>query len=270
VEEVVTAAWSRRLLLIVMFAYAVLPVAWLVRLSVTPEIEIHRWPPTVLPSQLTAAHYGEILGAPSFWIQLTNSLVVCLVATLVALTLGALGAYGLARYRFRWRDALLTACLVLHLAPGAASMAAVYRGAEVLHAFNSLLFIALLKAGGVTLVIWILVAAFQGVPVNLEQAAHLDGWRPRQVLRRVTLPLAGRGLFTAGLLLFIQAWNTFFLPFLLLEDPAKMTLTVGLYRYFSEHGFAPGHVAAFTVISILPTLALFLAFRRRIWSRFAT
>lgn len=256
------AAWLTAALVTV---YALLPLLWLVRLAVTPENDIHRWPPTLLPASITLGHFGDILGDGRFWRQMGNSLFVCTVATAISLALGALGAYGLARHRFRWRDGLLVSFLAIHLVPGVASMASVYRLAEQLHALNSLLLVALLKSGGVTLAVWILIVTFRQVPEHLEQAAQLDGFTRLQSLRRVTLPLAGPGLLTAGLLLFIQSWNTFFLPFLLLEDPDKMTLTVGLYRYFSEHGFEQGHVAAFMTLSILPVVALFLIFRRRLW-----
>lgn len=255
--------------LVLLAGYALLPLLWLARLSVTPEIEMHRWPPTLWPAHITFAYYGEILGQAIFWRQLANSLLVCLPATLVALALGALGAYGLTRHRFRYRDAVLLGGLALHLAPGAANMTAIYRVAENLHAFDSLPFVAILKTGGVILAMWTLTATFQNVPARLEQAARLDGLSRPLIFWRVTLPLAWPGIFATGLLLFIQSWNSFFLPFLLLEDPRKMTLTVGLYRYFSEHGFEQGHVAAYLIVSILPVLALFALFRRRLWSHLA-
>lgn len=245
--------------------YALLPLLWLVRISVTPEGELHLWSPTLLPAAATFGHFADILSDGLFWRQLANTVFVCTLSTLVALALGAWGAYGLARHRFRWRDAVLTGLLALHLVPGVANMTSIYRFAEHAGALNSLLFVALLKTSGITLAIWILIAAFRNVPERLELAAQLDGLSRTQAIARITLPLAGPGLLTAGLLLFIQSWNTFFLPFLLLEQPRKMTLTVGLYRYFSEHGFEPGHLAAFMLLSILPVIALFLAFRRRLW-----
>ncbi len=254
------------LLVALIAAYAVLPLLWLLRLSLTPEIEIHQWPPRLMPATLTAQHYGDVLRDSAFWRQLANSAFVCALSTVVALMCGAWGAYGLARHRFRGRDALLTGLLLLHLVPGVANMTAVYRAAEWLGALNSLLFVALLKTTGVTVALWILYAAFRRVPPQLEFAAQLDGLSRRQAFRKITLPLAGPELLTAGLLLFVQSWNTFFLPFLLLEDPRRMTLTVGLYRYFSEHGFEPGHAAAFMLLAVLPVLVLFLVFRRRLWS----
>lgn len=262
-------ALLRWALLAIVSLYALLPLLWLLRLSATPEMEVHQWPPRLLPSTLTADHYLRVLTGSSFWRQMANSLIVCLLSTALSLGLGALGAYGLTRYRFRRRDAILLGCLAVHLVPGVANMTAIYRAAEWLHLFDSLLFVALLKAGGVTMAMWILVSTFEQVPIRLEQAAQLDGYSRLQVLRRVTLPLAGPGILATGLLLFIQAWNTFFLPFLLLDKREKMTLTVGVYRYFSEHGFEQGSVAAFMVISILPVLILFLIFRRRLWSRLA-
>ena len=256
------------LLVVVLVAYVLLPLLWLLRLSLTPEIDIHQWPPRLLPATLTGGHYADVLADGRFWRQIGNSLLVCTLATLVSLACGAWGAYGLARHRFRARDALLAGLLLLHLVPGVANMAAVYRVADAVGALNSLLFVALLKTTGVTVAAWILVAAFRRVPAHLEFAAELDGCSRRQALWRVTLPLVGPALLTAGVLLFVQSWNTFFLPFLLLDDPRKMTLTVGLYRYFTEHGFEPGHAAAFMLLSILPVVALFLVFRRRLWSGF--
>lgn len=245
--------------------YAAIPLLWLLRISITPETQIHKWPPALLPSSMTVGHFVDVLDEGRFWLQLANSIFICSVSTLVALTLGAAGAYGFTRYRFRFRDAILLACLGLHLVPGMANMTAIYRAAELLGALNSLIFVALLKAGGVTFALLILIAAFRNVPRRLEKAAMLDGLSQRQAMMKITLPLAGPGIFTAGLLLFIQSWNSFFLPFIILERPEKMTLTVGLYRYFSEHGFEKGHQAAFMLLSIVPILALFFAFRKRLW-----
>lgn len=245
--------------------YCLLPLLWLVRLSFSPENDISSWPPKILPSFFTFTNYADVISDGTFWIQLINSLGVCFVSTTLALTFGVLGAYGIARFRFRFRNALLLALLGLHLLPGIANMTAVYQVAGFLGAFNSLIFVAILKAGGVTLAIWILVAAFKNVPEQLEQSARLDGYTRFQAMVRITLPLAGPGILTAGLLLFIQSWNTFFLPFLLLEEDSKMTLTVGLYQYFTEHGFDQGHVAAFMVLSIIPVIILFGFFRKRLW-----
>lgn len=256
------------LLLAVVAVFTAAPLLWLVRLSLTPEKEIYSSAHRLLPFAPTLAHYLDILDDGAFWRQLVNSLTVCIASTAAALFLGAWGAFGLARYRFRKRDALLTALLVVHLLPGVANMTAVYRFAEVLGALDSLLYVAFLKSGGAALAVWILVATFRNIPDRLEFAARLDGYSRGQVMRRVTLPLAGPGLLAAGLLLFIQSWNSFFLPYLLLEDENKMTLTVGLYRYFNEHGFDQGHVAAFMVLSMIPVVALFAVFRRRLWRNF--
>ncbi len=254
-----------RIVAAIIVIFALMPMLWLLRLSVTPEVQMHAWPPTLAPESLTAGHYLDILSDGRFWVQLGNTLVVCVASTFIALALGSMGAYGLARHRFRGRDLILTSCLLLHLVPGMASMAAIYRAAEIVHAFNSLLFVALIKSGGVTFAVIILLAAFKNVPEKLEYAAQVDGLTRRQAMLRVTLPLAGPGILAAGLLLFIQSWNTFFLPYLLLEKPQKMTMTVGLYRYFSEHGFEQGHVAAFMVLSVFPVVILFVIFRRKLW-----
>jgi ABC-type glycerol-3-phosphate transport system permease component len=250
--------------------YAILPVLWLLRVAVTPEAEIHRWPPTFVPTAFTFGHFGDVLTDGRFWQQAGNTLAICIASTTLALSLAALGAYGLARGRKRFAAAIIAGTFGLHLIPGVANMTSVYRIAEGLSALDSLLFVALLKSGGVALALVILYAAFRSIPERLEQAAMLDGLTRVQAATKVTLPLAGPSILTAGVVLFVGAWNTFFLPFLLLEDPSKMTLTVGLYRYFTEHGMQQGHVSAFMTLAILPVLALFLLFRNRLWSRLET
>jgi multiple sugar transport system permease protein len=166
-------------LTVLVVAYAALPLLWLVKTSLTPEMDLHQWPPRFAPAAVTAGHYADILGGARFWRQLGNSVFVCALATLASLAFGAWGAYGLARRRFRGRDVFLTSLLLLHLTPGVANMAAVYRAADLLGALDSLLFVALLKMTGVTVAVWILVAAFRRVPTNLEHAAELDGFSRR-------------------------------------------------------------------------------------------
>ena len=245
--------------------YCLMPLLWLVRLSLSPEKDINSWPFKIFPSFFTLTNYIDIIFDSRFWLQLLNSLFVCGASTTMALVFGALGAYGITRFEFGFKNALLVSLLGLHLLPGMANMTAVYQVAGFLGAYNSQIFIAVLKAGGVTLAIWILITAFNNVPQRLEHSARIDGYSRFFAMIKVTLPLAGPGILTAGLLLFIQSWNTFFLPFLILDDSSKMTLTVGLFQYFSEHGFEKGHVAAFMILSLLPVVFLFLIFRRRFW-----
>ena len=104
--------FAPRIVALLIILFAATPMLWLVRLSVTPEEEMHAWPPRVLPEEATAAHYLDIARDGRFWLQLANTFIVCAASTFVALALGGLGAYGLARRSFRGRDLILTSCLL--------------------------------------------------------------------------------------------------------------------------------------------------------------
>ena len=113
---------------------------------------------------------------------------------------------------------------------------------------------------------WILATFFKELPVELEEAAQIDGCTTWQALYKVMLPLAAPGLFTAAILTFIYAWNEFFFALLFLTDPVKQTLPVGIALFQGEFTMPWGEIAAASVLATLPLIFLVLLFQRGIIS----
>lgn len=261
-------SWARKAAItaasIVLGLFCLGPLFWFIRAALTPERLLYRFPASIFPAAVTGDHFGKVLLDPSVWRYLANSLVVCSISTALALLLGSMAAWGLARGKVRGGPAIMAALLGVHLIPGMTSVAALYRLADWTGLLNTLTGVILIKAGSLTLAVWLMHSYFSQVPRSLEDAAKLDGCSEWAVFTRIHLPLCLPGLFAAGLLLFIGSWNSFFLPYVLLTDPEKMTATVGIYRYVGENGLDIGAIAAMTLVVVTPLIAVFLIFQRRI------
>ncbi len=253
------------LLLLLLVAFLLLPVFWVISTSLKPAVDIYRLPAEWVPRPATLEHYSDVLTDPRVHRYIVNSLVVALASSALATFLGALAAYGIGRYRFAGRSFLLGLVLLVHLCPNLVSMAALYRMASALHLLNTLTGLVLIKGAGLSLAIWLLKGYFESLPSSYEEMARVDGCGTMGVFFRVVLPLRIRGVLVTGLFFFAQSWKSFFVPLLLVTREDKMTLPLGIYQFAGEHGFAVGKVCALSVISLLPALVLLAAVTRLGW-----
>jgi len=253
------------ILLLILAAFILLPIFWVLSTSLKPSADIYRLPAEWIPRPATLVHYRDVVADPRVHRYIVNSLVVALSSSLLATLLGALAAFGIGRYRFAARSFLLGTVLLVHLCPNVASMAALYRMASSLNLLNSLLGLVLIKGAGLGLAVWLLKGYFESLPASYEEMARMDGCGPLGVFFRVVLPLRIRGVLVAALFLFAQSWKSFFVPLLLVTHEDRMTLPLGIYQFAGEHGFAMGKVCAVSVISLLPPLLLLVFLNRLGW-----
>jgi multiple sugar transport system permease protein len=188
----------------------------------------------------TLQNYREVLGEGSFARYLTNSLVVGIVSTVITLVLGCMAAYGLARFRFRGRVTLAYTTLLLRTVPLAVLDVAV----------------------NLPFTIWLLYGFILQVPVEMEEAAAIDGCGPVRVFYRVVLPLIKPGLAAAAIFTFRIAWNEFILA-LVLTDRSTRTLPVAASLYITDIGVDWGKIMALgSLIAIPPLIFTFIAARQ--------
>ncbi len=196
---------------------------------------------------------------------LLNSLIVAGSTTLVALSVGAMAGYALARLPKRPARTILMGVLSCAMFPQITIAGPVWRFLRTvgwLNQYHGLIlpYIALT----LPLTIWILALFFRELPEELESAARVDGCTRTGVLIRIILPLSSPGLFTAGILAFIYAWNEFFLALLIMTNPARQTLPVGIALFQGEYTIPWGEIAAASLITTLPLIMLVLFFQKRI------
>lgn len=211
----------------------------------------------------TLENYREVLGEGSFARYLTNSLVVGIVSTVITLVLGCMAAYGLARLRFPGRTTLAYTTLLLRTVPLAVLAVPVFMLWSRAGLINSLPGLVLLYvAVNLPFTIWLLYGFILQVPVELEEAAAIDGCGPVKVFFKVVLPLIRPGLAAAAIFTFRIAWNEFILA-LVLTDRATRTLPVAASLYITDIGVDWGKIMALgSLIAIPPLVFTFVAARQ--------
>ncbi|WP_375575419.1 carbohydrate ABC transporter permease [Paracidovorax oryzae] len=211
----------------------------------------------------TLENYREVLFGDNFDRYLVNSLIVGVSATAITLVLGCMAAYGLVRLRFRGRRAIGYATLLLRTVPLAVLAVPVFMIWSQAGLANSLAGLVLLYvAVNLPFTIWLLYGFIQQVPVELEEAAAIDGCGPVEVFWRIVLPLIRPGLAAAAIFTFRIAWNEFILA-LVLTDRATRTLPVAASLYVTDIGVDWGKVMALgSLIAIPPLIFTFLAARQ--------
>ncbi len=246
--------------ILVLFCAAILlPLIWLLRVALTDKLTAYRIPPEW--TALSLANFREIFTAYPFGTYFTNSVVVAVASTAVALALAAGMAYAFARFNTGGL-ALRLFVLSSQMLPPVILMLplfALFLAANLLNTRVALI-VAHLTIN-IPFLAWILVAFFEGEVRYVEQAARVDGASRLQTFLRITLPVAAPGLLAAGLLAFILSWNEFLFA-LILSGPQTNTVPVGLASFQSHRGVEIALIAAGTIVAILPVFVL-LPFMRR-------
>ena len=256
------AAALQLTLLLLLALVVLLPLLWLVSTSLKgPAEDIFTSPPAMLPSQPSLAAYGQLFAANPMLTYLRNSALVSALAVLANLLFCSLAAYPLARLRFRGRGLVLALVVATILSPFQVVMIPLYLLMVQLGLRNSL-WALILPQAATAFGIFLLRQSFLGVPVELEEAARIDGCSPLGEWWNVMIPAARSDLITLAMFVFIGSWSDFLWPLIILDDPGLYTLPLGLQQLASSFSLDWRLVAAGSVVSILPVLLLFILLQR--------
>lgn len=244
---------------------SIFPLYWSFNTSLKTHAEIIQWPPSWVPAHLTTVNYVATFNKHAFGRNIVNSLIVAGGTTLLSLVLGALCAYALARLRFPGKILILGFILMASMFPSISIVSPLFillRKLRWLNTFQGL--VVPYTTFALPLTIWILTSFFREIPFELEEAAMVDGATPFQALRLIILPLSAPGLVTAGLLVFIFAWNEFLLALNFTLDNTTRTVPVAIALFSRQFEVPWGELNAASVIVTIPLVLLVLVFQRRI------
>jgi multiple sugar transport system permease protein len=247
--------------------YALIPVIWIISISLkTPEtIGDGRF----LPSDWTLDNYSSVFDTPFFTAALRNSIGIALIATVIALAVASMAAYAITRLEFPGKSVILAGALAISMFPAISIVGGLFDMWRQIGLYDTWLGLILpYLSFSLPLSIYTLSAFFREIPWDLEKAAQMDGATPMQAFRRVILPLAMPGVFTAGILTFIAAWNDFLFANVLTSTDASRTAPVALafFQGASQFTDPSGAIAAGAVVVTIPILIMVLIFQRRIVS----
>jgi arabinogalactan oligomer/maltooligosaccharide transport system permease protein len=250
--------------------FAVYPLLWVVSVALSPSAMSDHARVLPWPEHPSLDAFVAVLGVREgrtavFVRQVVNSFVVSLATALVAVAVATPAAYALARFRFVGKTWGVRALLATQMFPAVASAVPLYLLLETLHLLDSRSGLVLVYAStAVPFAIFQMRGAFEAVPVDLEEAAMVDGATRVGAFWRVALPAVRPALAVTALFAFMAAWNEFILAATLLSREAAFTLPVVLQRYVGEHDTAWGPFAAGAILVSVPVMALFYVAQRQL------
>jgi putative chitobiose transport system permease protein len=241
-----------------------LPLIWLLSTSLKgPTENIFASPPSLVPSQPSLQAYQRLFAANPMVTYLLNSIIVSSLAVLANLLFCSLAAYPLARLRFAGRGLVLALVVATILIPFQVVMIPLYLLMVQIGLRNSL-WALILPQAATAFGIFLLRQSFLTVPVELEEAARIDGCSPLGEWWNIMLPAAKADLITLAMFVFIGTWGDFLWPLIIIDDPKLYTLPLGLQQLSSSFSLDWRLVAAGAMVSILPVLLVFILLQRYI------
>lgn len=258
--------WTGFVLILI---WCLLPVVWIFSLSLKSVSETTSGSPQFLPSDWTIENYKDVLSNTDFLRALGNSFGIAIISTLLAVVFATLAAYAIARLEFKGKRFVLSLALAIAMFPVVSLVGPLFDMWRVLNLFNTWpgLIIPYLTFT-LPLAIWTLSAFFREIPWEMEQAAQVDGATSWQAFRKVIVPLAAPGVFTAAILTFFFAWNEFVLAISLTSTTHARTVPAQMSFFVGPDPFNPPYsvLATAAVVVTIPVVLIVLLFQRKIVS----
>ena len=245
--------------IILYLIFLLFPLFWVVTSSLKSTEEIYSGTPRMLPQTVTAIHYTSVLGEQRVLRSMWNSVVVGVVSTIIVIALAVPSAYALVRYKSAANNVMIGWILTSQIFPVILIMIPLYVLLRRMGLTDSLTGLTLVYVvWALPFVLWMLHGYIKSIPIELEEAASIDGASRLQVIYLVIMPLLLPAIGASALFAFVSAWNEFFFALVLMKSPELVTLQVELARYTGMEGQArTGPLAAASVIATIPSVVLF-------------
>jgi multiple sugar transport system permease protein len=249
--------------LVLMLLWTAIPFYWMIATSFKHDKEIYGYEATLIPERPTLANYATVFRETPYLLYLRNSVVVAVGSTVLSMVIAVLGAYAIARLNFPGRTLLARGLVFTYLVPTSLLFIPMFAMMSVLRLTDSLHGLIIAYLGfDVPFCTWLLMGYFKSVPVELEEAARVDGCNRVGALVRIVLPMSLPALVVVTFFSFTHAWNEFLYAHVFTSTTTARTVTTGLVNFMSQDVFFWGPLMASTVMSALPPVLLFLIFQR--------
>lgn len=239
--------------------FSLVPILWALSTSLKSPREVAIYPPTLLPQSVTLEnYYGAVFNNEAFLQYLLNTALIVMVATVLCLICSAHAAYAVARYRFRGSALLMMAMFSTIMIPGVAVVIPLYLLSVKTGIYDTIVVLIIVYSAWLTpTLVWLLRGFVIGIPVELEEAARIDGYSKLGAFYRITFPLLRSGLLAGSVLIFANIWNEFLLGYSLVQSDSARVVQVGIYANLTEVGVQWGRLTAAAITAMVPVVCVY-------------
>lgn len=251
--------------LTILAVFAAFPLVWIILSAFKGNGEMTGDPTAILPKVWTLDNFRIVLGQLKFGDNILNSIIIAGSTTLITITISALGAYGVVRFFPRFGKIMTRVLITTYMFPPillAVPYSIIIGKLGMMN--NRLALIIVYLSFSVPYAIWLLVGFFQTVPIEIEEAAHVDGANKIQVFGIVVLPIVAPGIVAVAIYTFINAWNEFLYSLILMNSSEKMTVAVVLKSLEGQEVMNWGVMMAASAIVVIPSIIFFMLIQKKI------
>lgn len=256
-------SWARKAAIAGLIIFALFPCYWMVVSSLRPAQELFTVPPKLLPTSITTQWYQVVLRSTNMPRYFLNSLVVSSVSMCISILIATLGAYSLTRFDYPGQRVVLLSVLGSYVLPPVLLLLPLYLTLGLLGLINTYAGVIVTHVTFTApFCLWLLRSFFRAIPVDLEEAAMLDGSTRFGAFARIVLPLAVPGILSTGLFGFILSWNEYLFASVLLTGEARKTVPIGIAEFIVQFDIRWGEVMAASTLATIPVMILFFMIQR--------
>lgn len=254
---------------VVIMAALLFPLYWMIVTSLKTEQEIFRNPPTLIPEVLNLKSYAAQLKTGDFnmFQSFKNSMVISVGSMLIAVVLAVPASYGIARYRFKGKKAVVLGFLVTQMLPVSVLLTPMFILFKNMSLLNTPMAAILADATiGIPFSVLILKNYFASIPKELEEAAYIDGCSRFMAFRKVLVPVAKPGVIVCAVFSFLYAWGDLAYGMTFIQDQTMRPITAGIFNFMGQYGTKWSYLTAFAVVTIIPVALIFIFMQKYIIS----
>jgi multiple sugar transport system permease protein len=247
------------------------PFLYMLSVSLKPQARIFEMPPRLIPAEITLHSYTEALSTDNFGLYFINSLVVAVSATGFTVLISSMMAYAFGRMRFRGQKALFAVLLVGMMIPSVMLIIPQFLVAKELHLLNSLVgLVVVYVAMNLSMQTYLLTGFFKTIPLDLIEAALIDGASQWTIFRKIILPLSRPGLAVTVIFTFLYSWDEFPWAHVAIKETSRRTLPIAIALFQNQHLTEWGQVFAASIVALIPVVIVYVIFQRYFVAGIAT
>ncbi|PJJ29866.1 carbohydrate ABC transporter permease [Lacrimispora celerecrescens] len=249
--------------LIFMASFIVVPVLWMISTAFKTEPQTYYPQPKWIPDPFSLDSFRKFFNTYNFGRMTLNSLVVCLSAMVICVACACLAGYGVTRFRFKGRKQLMSFLLITQMFPGVMLVVPFYAVLSKYNLVNSLFgLVVVYAATNIAFSTWMIVSYFKTIPLELDEAARVDGASSFRIFWNIILPLIVPGIAAVAMFVLFNGWNEYMFSSVLVSKDELKTLTVGIISLNSQYQIKWNDLMAASSISSLPLVILFVSFQK--------